>query len=97
MTVFKEGVGLDKGWILWSNPQDYNWEFPAICGNHAGNETANFLEAIGLGKKSGIHTHAENNHCKPDYLNEVFNDFIPRVRSSTFFANTANTATLEVR
>jgi hypothetical protein len=79
MTVFK-GVPLDHGWELWSDPKPYNWEFPPICGNHAANETAIFLEALGLGKESKYHT--EPDHCDPKTLNEVFNDFIPRVRSS---------------
>jgi hypothetical protein len=80
LTVTK-GVPLTRqAWpgLSWA----YNWEFPAICGNHAGNETADFLDALNLGPDSYLHTGPANNRCSPDKLNEVFNDLIPRVCSS---------------
>jgi len=57
-----------------------NWNFPAICGNHAANETADFMKAMNLGPGSP-------RHSSTDW---TFRDRIPRVSTSLFASSRLN-------
>jgi hypothetical protein len=50
-------------------PWWHNWDFPAICGNHGADETADFMRGLGLEPGSQKH---ERGDC-------TFSDRIPRV------------------
>lgn len=54
-------------------PWWHNWKFPATCGNHGGNETADFVAALGIHPGSAKHVAGD----------QTFKDRVPRVSHST--------------
>ncbi len=50
--------GLSFKDFSFRQPWEHNWDFPAICGNHAANETAEIMKQMGLEPGSKKHRHA---------------------------------------